>query len=91
VENDFNPRHNLNNTELTELFLWTEEVFLKKLEGSAIRRIGHTQWLRNIAVALGNTRTSEKVTHALQQRQSHSSDIVKEHVTWALKQHEGKI
>jgi epoxyqueuosine reductase len=90
VENDFNPRHNLNNAELTELFLWTEEAFLKKLEGSAIRRIGHTQWLRNIAVALGNTRTSEKVTHALQQRQSHSSDIVKEHVTWALKQHEDK-
>lgn len=84
VENEYNPRHNLNNIQLTELFNWSEEEFLKKMEGSAIRRIGHTRWLRNIAVALGNSNLSESTTQALKQKQSHPSEIVKEHVNWAL-------
>ncbi|MCK4842242.1 MAG: tRNA epoxyqueuosine(34) reductase QueG [Methylococcales bacterium] len=84
TENEYNPRHNLNNSQLTELFNWTEDEFLKKMEGSAIRRIGHTRWLRNIAVALGNSSQSESTIHALEQQQSHPSEIVKEHVRWAL-------
>jgi len=86
TEKDYNPRHNLNNSQLTELFKWTEDEFLKKMEGSAIRRIGHVRWLRNIAVALGNSKPSAEVSKALLQRQTHSSDIVKEHVSWALGQ-----
>jgi len=84
TENDYNPRHNLNNIQLTEVFSWSESEFLKKMEGSAIRRIGHTRWLRNIAVALGNTKKTEDVINALQKKQSHSSEIVQEHVNWAL-------
>jgi len=84
TEKDFNPRHNLNNSQLTELFLWTEEEFMKKMEGSAIRRIGHDRWLRNIAVALGNAKTSNQNKEALLQRLSHPSEIVREHVEWAL-------
>ncbi len=56
-------------------------------EGSAIRRIGYQRWLRNIAVALGNAPTSLKVINALRERAEYSSDLVKEHVLWALQQH----
>lgn len=83
-ESDFNPRYNLNRSQLTELFSWTEEKFLKRMEGSAIRRIGHNSWLRNIAIALGNSPLAEQTISALYARQSHPSEIVKEHVNWAL-------
>ncbi|MCZ2721743.1 tRNA epoxyqueuosine(34) reductase QueG [Marinomonas sp. 15G1-11] len=86
-EEDFQPRHNLDSADLTELFLWDEASFLKKTEGSPIRRTGYTNWLRNIAIALGNANTSETIIDALKQRQHHESEIVKEHVHWALKRH----
>jgi len=85
TEKEYNPRHNLNNAHLTELFKWTEQEFLKKMEGSAIRRIGHIRWLRNIAVALGNSKASENTIPELLKQQSHDSEVVREHVTWALK------
>lgn len=87
-EKDFHPRHNLAFATLLELFAWTEEEFLKKTEGSAIRRIGYECWLRNIAVALGNAPTHESIVSALQKRLHHSSDLVREHVVWALEQHQ---
>ena len=87
-EPDFAPRHHLDTAELTDLFAWSEETFLEKTEGSAIRRIGHEQWLRNIAVALGNAATTPAVVAALQSRQDGSSAMVNEHVAWALAQHE---
>jgi epoxyqueuosine reductase len=73
---------------LIELFSWTEEEFLQRFEGSAIRRIGHEKWLRNIAVALGNAPTSREVVQALQARSAHPSPLVREHVAWALGRHE---
>lgn len=87
AESGFAPRHGLDAPELIQLFSWTEEQFLKYTEGSAIRRIGHECWLRNIAVALGNTPTNEAVLNALKARQDHSSKLVKEHVKWALERH----
>jgi len=86
TEKDYSPRHNLNNSQLTELFNWTEDEFLKKMEGSPIRRIGHIRWLRNIAVALGNSQASETTITALLEKQNHESELVREHVQWALKQ-----
>ncbi len=86
TEKDYSPRHNLNNAQLTELFLWTEEEFLRKMEGSAIRRIGYQRWLRNIAVALGNTKSSEQVVDTLLQKEAYPSELVREHVNWALEQ-----
>lgn len=91
-ETDFMPRHHLDDVTLLELFSWDEETFLKKTEGTAIRRIGHERWLRNIAVALGNSlRTAdEKVKKemliALKKKLSTSSEVVQEHISWALKQ-----
>ncbi len=86
-EPDFTPRHGLDAPQLIELFAWSEMEFLKKTEGSAIRRIGHECWLRNIAVALGNAPANEPVVMALRSRADHSSELVREHVTWALARH----
>lgn len=87
AETDFAPRHGLDSAGLVELFQWTEAQFLTRTEGSAIRRIGHQRWLRNIAVALGNAPASEMVVKALETRLSHKSEMVREHVQWALSQH----
>lgn len=86
-EQDFTPRHRLEQAELVDLFSWNEEEFLRYTEGSAIRRIGHECWLRNIAVALGNAPTTPAVLAALQQRRAHPSELVREHVEWALARH----
>ena len=86
-EADFTPRAGLDGPKLAELFAWSEAEFLKRTEGSAIRRTGHQGWLRNIAVALGNAPTSEEVVRALRSRESDGSELVREHVQWALSQH----
>lgn len=87
IEPDFAIRLPLHNRSLIALFGWTEQTFLSETEGSAIRRIGYTRWLRNIAVALGNATTSEDIIGALQSRACHPSELVREHVQWALEQH----
>jgi len=84
AEMDFKPRHSLDNSALVELFSWSEDEFLKNTEGSAIRRIGHQRWLRNIAVALGNGKPSQSSISALTAKLNHESELVREHVTWAL-------
>jgi epoxyqueuosine reductase len=83
-ESDFNPRHNLNSQELLTVFAWSETEFLTKTEGSAIRRIGYERWLRNIAVALGNAPKSEVILKALNERLTFDSDLVREHILWAI-------
>ena len=87
AEADFAPRHGLDTAKLTDLFAWTEQTWLEKTEGSAIRRIGHERWLRNIAVALGNADTNGEVIAALEARIHDDSPLVVEHVKWALEQH----
>jgi epoxyqueuosine reductase len=84
---DFKVRHRLDSSRLSELFAWTEEEFLSRTEGSAIRRIGYERWLRNIAVALGNAPASEANIGALRSRAGHPSALVREHVEWALAEH----
>jgi epoxyqueuosine reductase len=89
-ERDFTPRHALDAARLVELFAWSEAEFLARTEGSAIRRIGYECWLRNIAVALGNAPTSDEVVQSLAARREHPSELVREHVAWALEQHAGR-
>ena len=86
-EDDFRVRHGLDAPTLIELFLWGEQEFLQKTEGSAIRRIGYQRWSRNIAVGLGNTPTSAATVKALKTRADDPSALVREHVAWALRQH----
>jgi epoxyqueuosine reductase len=81
---DFAVRNSLDAASLIDLFDWTEEEFDRRFEGSAIRRIGHERWLRNIAVALGNAPRSERIRAALARRADHPSALVREHVAWAL-------
>jgi epoxyqueuosine reductase len=84
AEADFLPRHGLESATLCTLFAWDEAEFLWRTEGSAIRRIGHARWLRNLAVALGNSPGGPDVAQALQGRADHASPVVREHVRWAL-------
>ncbi|PZP26364.1 tRNA epoxyqueuosine(34) reductase QueG [Pseudomonas kuykendallii] len=84
---DFQPRHGLDNAELAELFRWSEEEFLSRTEGSPLRRAGYERWLRNLAVGLGNAPSTIAVIEALQARRDYPSELVREHVSWALQRH----
>ncbi len=84
LEADFLPRQGLATAHLLDLFAWDETEFLSRTQGSAIRRIGHERWLRNLAVALGNAPPMPAVREALQARLAHSSALVREHILWAL-------
>jgi epoxyqueuosine reductase len=86
-EPDFRARNNLDTATLPELFAWEEDEFLRRTEGSPIRRSGHERWLRNIAVALGNAAPSPSARQALETRSNHASELVREHVQWALQRH----
>lgn len=83
-EADFAPRKDLHAPELLELWQWDEETFLKRTEGSPIRRIGYACWQRNLAVALGNAPTDTDIIAALEARSGTTSAMVQEHIDWAL-------
>jgi epoxyqueuosine reductase len=86
-EPDFAVRNGLDDVTLVELFAWREADFHTRLAGSAIYRIGHERWLRNIAVGLGNAKKSPAILAALHARADDASGLVREHVAWALAQH----
>ena len=83
-EVDFTPRHNLDSTDLLELFSWDEATFLDRTRGMALRRVNFEQWQRNLAIALGNAPTSRSIVDALNERRSLASPMVQEHIDWAL-------
>ena len=84
---DFAPRHDLDRSALVDLFAWTESDFAAKTAGSAIHRIGFERWSRNLAVALGNAPSSPEIVGALLARAEDPSELVREHVAWALRRH----
>jgi epoxyqueuosine reductase len=90
-EQDFFTRHPLDAPDLIELFCWDEETFLNNTEGSAIRRIGHQRWLRNVAVALGNAPSSDKIIEVLEEKKRvfSSNEMLTEHIDWALEKQVG--
>jgi epoxyqueuosine reductase len=88
---DFKVRHGLDSPRLTDLFAWTEQEFDDRMRGSAIYRIGYERWSRNLAVALGNAATSPEVVSALRSRATDPSELVREHVAWALAQHDLEV
>ncbi|MGI9286485.1 MAG: tRNA epoxyqueuosine(34) reductase QueG, partial [Pseudomonadales bacterium] len=89
-EKDFKPRHGLQNSDLLDLFNWSEEKYLQYTEGSAIRRIGYECWLRNLAVGLGNANYSAENVQSLTARLAYPSELVREHVVWALQEQRKK-
>ncbi len=86
TEPDFLPRHGLADSDLVTLFNWTEAEYLNYTEGSAIRRIGYEGWLRNLAVGLGNAPSSPEIIEALIYKRPLVSELVQEHIDWALQQ-----
>jgi epoxyqueuosine reductase len=89
---DFDERHGLGSASLVALFGWNEAEFNRNMEGSPIRRIGHERWLRNLAVGLGNAAAlgghgDPAIVAALRSRLGHPSELVREHVAWALARH----
>lgn len=88
AEADFAARYGLDAASLHQLLQWSETEFLRRFEGSPIRRIGYERWQRNLAVALGNAPRSAKTLHQLQEQWANTpSALVKEHLEWAIKQH----
>jgi len=87
VERDFRVRNGLDSAQLSELFSWSEDEFRERVSGSAILRIGYERWSRNLAVALGNAPTGDRVVAALRRRSADPSVLVREHILWALERH----
>ncbi len=86
LEDNFQPRNNLDQISLLELFNWSDKEFLSRFEGSAIRRIGFERWQRNIAVALGNAPSNDEIIALLDKKLSTASEMVTEHINWAIDQ-----
>jgi epoxyqueuosine reductase len=89
---DWQPREGMSGSTIAQLLQWDETTFLRRTEGSAIRRIGHVRWLRNLALAAGNALASGQLTaqeaqalrQALQRWAQHPSEVVQEQVQWSL-------
>ncbi len=87
-EKDFNARHSLDDLSLIDSFKISEKEFKKIFNGSAILRIGYNQWLRNIAISLGNAPKSDKIIKVLESRLKDTTELVQEHILWAINQHQ---
>lgn len=87
-EKDFLPRHNLHDSDLLSLFMWSEEEFLNRTAGSPLRRMGYASWQRNLAIGLGNVEQhsehSDAICQALQNKRSEVDEVIAEHFDWAL-------
>ena len=81
----------MNDIDLITLLLVDRLEFDRITQGSALRRISHEQWLRNIAVSLGNAKANPDIIQALSVRLNHESDLVRKHVKWALHEQRKKI
>ncbi|WP_201588116.1 tRNA epoxyqueuosine(34) reductase QueG [Psychrobacter jeotgali] len=88
---DFEPRHDLDNSSLLELWQWTEERFLQNTQGSPLRRTGYVNFLRNIAIGLGNAEASESTIIQLQTKLGVHSQMLDEHIQWAIEEQQGKL
>lgn len=86
-EDDFSPRHQFDRADLLDLFLWDEETYLKRTEGSAMRRVGYDNWQRNLSIGLGNAPTNSAIVDVLEARLSQTNNpMLQEHFRWALTQ-----
>ena len=89
-EPDFQPRHGLDGISLMDCYRWSESEFMRKMEGSAIRRIGHQCWLRNVVIALGNAGYDPHIIAVLEQDYSQHSGFLQQHIDWAIQQQQSK-
>jgi epoxyqueuosine reductase len=87
---DFRVRQGLDAPRLTELAAWTREEFEQRFAGSAVRRIGHEAFIRNVMVALGNGPADPAALAALEKRSHDGSELIAEHARWAMDQLAGR-
>lgn len=88
---DFAPRHNLDNSSLLELWQWSEAEFMKKTEGSPLRRTGYINFLRNIAIGLGNANGSQETMAQLESKLDVHNEMLDEHIIWAIAEQRDKL
>ncbi len=88
---DFAPRHGLDNSSLLELWQWQEADFLNNTQGSPLRRTGYVNFLRNIAIGLGNANASLDVVEQLKSKLTMYSAMLDEHIEWALDEQQKKL
>ena len=88
---DFLPRNNLDNSSLLDLWQWTEDEFLQKTQGSPLRRSGYSNFLRNIAIGLGNANASLDVINQLRLRLDTHNVMLDEHIQWAINEQQYKL
>ena len=84
---DFDEREGMSGQPLATLLAWSEAEFLRRTEGSPIRRIGHARWIRNVALAAGNAlrgADDPALRAALAAHAQHPDPVVKEQVAWSL-------
>jgi len=86
---DFDARPELEQGDLLRFWSWDEAEFLRRLEGSAMRRIGIRRWRRNLAVVSGNAlrrRFDAALLQVLQEALPGADPLVAEHIAWAISQ-----
>ena len=86
TSSDFLPRNNLDSSSLIDLFKMNKGQFEKLTRGSAIRRINYDQWQRNLAIGIGNGDYDALAIKFLTERKITCSDMVTEHIDWAIRQ-----
>ena len=91
TENDYQVRNGLDSERLLVLFAWSEADFMQNMQGSPIRRIKFERWQRNLAIALGNAPYHSDIILALESQLPNASEMVVEHINWAIRQHLEKI
>lgn len=87
---DFLARHNLDNSLLIELWQWSEAMFLEKTQGSPLRRTGYVNFLRNLAIGIGNAPYIADNITALESRLGTLGDVLDEHIHWAIAEQQAK-
>jgi len=83
---DLNPQPKLARPELAAELRLTPQEFNRKFKLSPIRRAKRRGYLRNIAVALGNTRSQNAIPALSVTLQTEAEPLVRAHAAWALGQ-----
>ncbi|MCE9637445.1 MAG: tRNA epoxyqueuosine(34) reductase QueG [Planctomycetes bacterium] len=80
---DLRPREMFVDPDLAVLAGLSRDEFDRRTEGSPVRRAGYEGFLRNVAVALGNTGDVRARPH-LERLAASGPAIVREHAAWGL-------
>lgn len=83
---EFSHKHKLDSPTLINLFNWSEKEFKENTKNTSINRISYFQWLRNIAVGLGNAEiNSDNIKSLKNKKKEIKNSVLIEHIDWAIK------